>query len=130
MEAGSRGHPLVFISSLLYLCGLIYGALGGAYFNILPVNVSENTKVLANSAADPNILFRNNNALAAVGVRCSCLIETLSLDPDSRSSQYADITGMAFFIFTNNLWFIPRPCKGGSVPNTPFSCFVISRIRM
>ena len=80
MEAGNRGHSLVFISSLLYLCGLIYGALGGAYFNIVPVNISENTKVLANSAFDPNVLFHNNNAIAAVGVRYSCLIGTLSLD--------------------------------------------------
>ena len=101
MEAGNRRHLLVFISSLLYLCGLVYGALGGAYFNIVPVNVSENTQVLANTAADPNILFFNNNALAAVGVRSSRLIGMLSLDSDGlvpvcRHHRYGFI-----FIFMN-----------------------------
>jgi hypothetical protein len=87
VEAGNRRHPLVFISSLLYLCGLIYGALGGAYFNIVPVKVRESTQVLANTAADLNTLFLNNNALAAVGVRYSRLIGMLGLDSDGRSSM-------------------------------------------
>jgi ABC-type transporter lipoprotein component MlaA len=81
----ARRHLFVFITALFSLSSQIYSPLGGAYFNIVPVNIRQNVSVVLSSAVDPSAFLSDVfiTTQSILGVCYPHLIGMLSLDADN-----------------------------------------------
>jgi hypothetical protein len=81
-----RGHLFVLITALFSLSSQIYSPLGGAYFNIAPVNILQNVSVVLSSAVDPSDFLGDVDVSATQSILGVCyphLIGMLGLDADN-----------------------------------------------
>ena len=78
-----RGHRSIFITALFSLSCQIYGPLGGAYFNIAPVNISQNASVVVSDPVGLSWLFNIVDlGLDPFGVCHAHLIQMFGRDAD------------------------------------------------